>query len=163
MTQFWPPISDRETAELIEIANCTDENIWRREATLQAKKELIKRNISQAQQDEIIEAWYEELEEYFKKEAQRLKNNKTESYTILEMILIFVAGPIMFFKSLDDIFTLRKENYYLKFKQRIIILTLGSIAWFIFIYASIHSYQQRRLEEIEKIDISDWKKKHGYD
>ena len=66
MTQFTPPISDRETEELIEIANCTDENIWQREATVQAKKELIKRNISQEQQNKTIENWNIEAEKYLK-------------------------------------------------------------------------------------------------
>lgn len=163
MTQFKPPISDRETEELIEIANCTDENIWQREAILQAKKELIKRNISQEQQNEVIERWIKEADEYLKKEAERLEKNKTESYTTLEMILIFIFGPLKFFRRYDDVFTLRKENYFLKFRQRIVILTLGFIAWFIFIYMSFHHYEQKRLEEIEKIDISDWKKKHGYE
>ena len=163
MTEFKPPMSERETEELIEIANCTDENIWQREATLQAKKELIKRNISQEQQNEVIERWNKEVEEYLKKEAERLEKNKTESYTTWEMILIFVFGPLKFFRWYDDVFTLRQENYFLKFKQRIIILTLGFIAWFFFIYASFHYYEQKRLEEIEKVDISDWKKKHGYE
>ena len=102
-------------------------------------------------------------DEYFKKEAERLEQNKTESYTTWEMIQIFVFGPLNFFRWYDDVFTLRKENYFLKFKQRIIILTLGFIAWFFFIYTSFHYYEQKRLEEIEKVDISDWKKKHGYE
>ena len=163
MTQFKPPISDRETEELIEIANCTNDNIWQREATLQAKKELVKRNISQEQQNEVIESWNKEIEEYLKKEEERLEKNKTESYTTWEMISIFIFGPLDFFRQYDDVFTLRKKNYFLKFKQRIIILPLGFIAWFLFIYASFHHYEQKRLEEIEKVDISDWKKEHGYE
>ena len=91
------------------------------------------------------------------------EKNKTESYSAWEMILIFVFGPLKFFHRYDDVFTLRKENYLLKFKQRIIILTLGFISWFIFIYLTFNNYEQKRLQEIEKIDISDWKKKHGYE
>lgn len=89
MTEFKPPISDRETEELIEIANCTDEDIWQREATLQAKKELIKRKISQQQQNEVLERWNKEAKEYFKKEAETLEKNKTESYAIWEMVVFF--------------------------------------------------------------------------
>lgn len=167
MTEFKPPISDRETEELIEIANCTDENIWQREATLQAKKELIKRNISQEQQNEVIEIWKKEADEYFKKEAERLEKNKTESYEKWEMVILFLFGPVLFIRpylfNTHTLFTLRGENYFLKFKQRIIIFGLSFIAWFFYINYSLQQSEKKRLEEIYKIDISDWKKKHGYE
>ncbi|WP_418510228.1 hypothetical protein [Corallibacter sp.] len=162
MTEFNPPISKRETEELIEIAHSSTEH-WQLGAINQAKKELIRRNITPKEQNEVIENWKKEADEYFKNEEERLEKNKTESYSKWEMILIFIFGPLKFFRWYDDIFTLRKENYYLKFKQRIIILTLGFICWFIFIYTSFHRYEQKRLEEIEKIDISEWKKKQGYE
>lgn len=91
------------------------------------------------------------------------EKNKTESYSAWEMILIFVFGPLKFFHRYDVVFSLRKENYLLKFKQRIKILTLGFISWFIVIYLTFNYYEQKRLQEIENIDISDWKKKHGYE
>ena len=50
MTVFTPPISEREISELIIIANCTDENVWQLEATRQAKKELVKRGITEKEQ-----------------------------------------------------------------------------------------------------------------
>lgn len=162
MTEFNPPISKRETEELIEIAHSSTEH-WQLDAINQAKKELIRRNITPKEQNEVIENWKKEADECFKNEEERLEKNKTESYSKWEMILIFIFGPLKFFRWYDDIFTLRKENYYLKFKQRIIILTLGFICWFIFIYTSFHRYEQKRLEEIEKIDISEWKKKQGYE
>lgn len=167
MTEFTPPISDRETEELIEIANCTDEDIWQREATLQAKKELIKRNVSQKQQNEVIESWKKEADEYFKKEAEKLEKNKTESYEKWEMVVLFLFGPILFIRpylfNSHTLFTLRLENYFLKFKQRIIIFGLSFTAWFFYINYSFQQSEKKRLEEIEKIDISDWKKKHGYE
>ena len=160
MTEFQPPISERETEELIEIAHSSTDN-WQKEAINQAKDELLKRNITQAQQNEVIEKWEKEAEEYFENEIERLKKNKTESYKPWEMILIFIFGPLKFFRLYDDVFTLRKENYFLKFRQRIIILSLGFIAWFTFIYVSYQRYEKNRLKEIEKVDISDWKKEHG--
>lgn len=96
-------------------------------------------------------------------EKHLLRKNKTESYSAWEMILIFVFGPLKFFHRYDVVFSLRKENYLLKFKQRIKILTLGFISWFIVIYLTFNYYEQKRLQEIENIDISDWKKKHGYE
>src|SRR5690606_33388384 len=167
MTEFKHPMTDRETEELIEIANCTDEDIWQREATLQAKKELIKRNISQEQQNEVIERWNKEAEEYLKKEAERLEKNKTESYEKWEMVVLFLFGPILFIRpylfNSHTLFTLRRENYFLKIKQRIIIFGLSFIAWFFYINYSFQQSEKKRLEEIDKIDISDWKKKHGYE
>ncbi|MFI1770190.1 hypothetical protein [Thalassobellus citreus] len=166
-SEFTPPISDRETEELIEIAYCNDENIWQREATVQAKKELIKRNISQEQQNEIIKKWNIEAEKHLKEEAERLEKNKTESYTILQMVQLFLFGPLVFMNKYTveyhTIFSLRSENYFLKFKQRIIIFILSFIAWFFFIKFTVEQSQTKRQEEIDKIDISDWKKQHGYD
>lgn len=167
MTQFTPPISDRETEDLIEIANCTDENIWQRDATIQAKKELNKRNISQEQQNEVIEKWNKEAEKYFEKEAERLEKNKTESYTKSEMIRLFLFGPLIFMGKLNlgsdyyTIFDLRSENYYLKFKQRIILFILSFTAWYFIINFSINQSQKERQAEIDKIDITDWKKLFG--
>ncbi|MFD0932114.1 hypothetical protein ACFQ0R_05805 [Psychroflexus salinarum] len=101
---------------------------------------------------------------FFENERKEsFEKNRTESYSTWEMILIFVFGPLKFFRRYDDVFTSRKENYFLKFKQRIVILTLGFISWFVLIYITFNNYEQKRLEEIEKIDISDWKKKHGYE
>lgn len=137
MTEFHPPMSERETDELIEIANCTDETIWVKEASENAKKELVRRNISQAEQDKVIEKWNLEFKEYIEKEAIRLKNNETESYKIWEMVVLFIFGPILFFKphifNTHTIFTLKSENYQLKFKQRIAIFILSFIAWYIYL------------------------------
>jgi hypothetical protein len=167
MTEFIPPIRDRDTIELIEIASCKDENIWQKEATIQAKKELVKRNISQEQQNTILLEKKIIKEEEQKIEQQRLENNKTESYTYFEMAILFIFGPIIFFNTFlpshHTIFTLRSENYLLKFKQRVIIFILSFGAWFFYVDYSSMINEEKRLEEIEKIDITDWKKKHGYE
>lgn len=167
MTQFTPPISERTTEELIEIANCNDENIWQLEATKQAQQELVKRNISQEEQNEVIEKWNKELQVLLKKEKERLEKNKTESYEIWEMIVLFLFGPLLFVRpyifNSHTIFTLRSENFFLKFKQRIIIFVLSFIAWYFYIDYSHGQSEKKRQEEIDKIDISDWKKLHGYE
>lgn len=166
MTEFKPPISERETEELIEIANCTDEDIWQREATLQAKKELVKRNISQEAQNEVIEKWNKILEDNLKQETERLEKNKTESYETWEMVVLLLLGPFLFIRpymfNSHTIFTLRNENYYLKFKQRIGIFVLSFIAWYFYTNYAFEQSKKKRLDEIDNIDISDWKKKHGY-
>jgi hypothetical protein len=68
--------------------------------------------------------------------------------------------PYLFNK--HTLFTLRSENYFLKFKQRIIIFTLSFTTWFTYLNYQYKQSERKRLEEIEKIDISDWKQKHGY-
>ena len=167
MTEFVPPIKKRETKELIEIANCNDENVWQKEATIRAKKELIKRNVSQEEQNIFIAKKEVIKERKLKAELRRLENNKTESYTTFEIVILFIFGPLIFFNTFlpshHTIFTLRNENYYLKFKQRIIIFILSFSAWFLYVDYSSRKSEEKRLEEIEKIDISDWKKTHGYD
>lgn len=167
MTQFTPPISERTTEELIEIANCNDKNIWQLEATKQAQQELVKRNISQEEQNEVIEKWNQELQVLLKKEKEGLEKNKTESYEIWEMIVLFLFGPLLFVRpyifNSHTIFTLRSENFFLKFKQRIIIFVLSFIAWYFYIDYSHEQSEKKRQEEIDKIDISDWKKLHGYE
>lgn len=165
MTDFRPPISERETEELIGIANSSTK-YWQQEAINQAKKELMKRNISVFDQNEVVEKWNDEAKGLMHEEFQRLENNKTESYTKFEMIVLFVFGPLLFMKpfffSKHTLFTLRNENYYLKFKQRIIIFILSFATWFTYLNYQYEQSEKKRLEEIEKIDISDWKQKHGY-
>ncbi len=166
MTQFNPPISQREKEELIQIAySSTDQ--WQQEAINQAKQELIKRNVTPAQQQILIDKWSKEADEYFKEETTRLEKNKTESYEVWEMAILFIFGPILFLRPFifnsHSLFTLKSENYFLKFKQRLIILALSFISWFLYMdYTSLQT-EKKRLEEIQKIDISDWKKEHGYD
>lgn len=160
-------ITERETDELIFIANCTDEDIWQHEATLIAKKELLKRNISQDQQQAILERLNKEADDFLKKESVRLKKNETESYETWEMVILFLFGPILFLRpyyfNSHTIFTLRNQNYYLKFKQRIIIFVVSFIAWYFYMNYTFEQSEKKRIEEIEKIDISDWEKLHGYD
>ena len=51
---YTPPISDRETEELILIANNTT-NAWQEDAIRQAKEELKKRNISYDEQNKVLQ------------------------------------------------------------------------------------------------------------
>ena len=51
---------------------------------------------------------------------------------------------------------LRDFNYKLKFRQRIILLIVGTIFWII-TFISIYQFSEyKRMQEIEKVDISDW-------
>ena len=58
---------------------------------------------------------------------------------------------------------LNRENFKLKVKQRIIIISLSCIAWYAYIKHDIEIMNQKKIEKIESIDISDWESKMGYD
>lgn len=94
------------------------------------------------------------------------EKNKTEKYGLIEIIELFIFAPYYFirgsykFKSFKY---LNEENHIIKLKQKSIIYILSFLAWFFFINYQINDYQQKQLEEIQKIDISDWKKKQGYE
>ena len=159
MTEFKPPMSERETDDLVEIIYSPEH--WKKEAVNQAKKELRKREVSESEQLKILERWSKEFDKELKAEKDKLESNKTASYSYLEMVSIFIFGPFSFIRHIDPIFTLRSENFYLKFKQRLILLISGSVCWFLFIYIGFKQYEKERLEEIDKIDISEWRKIHG--
>jgi len=92
--------------------------------------------------------------------------NKTAKYGIMELIELFFFAPYYFIKGsyrFKSFSHLKKENYIVMLKQKTIIYILSFLAWFLFINYQIKNYEQKRFEEIEEIDISDWKKKHGYE
>ena len=60
--QYYPPFEERETDELIVVAN-TSENYWSPEIIEMAKNELLKRNVSVEEQLEKLKRWNEEFDE----------------------------------------------------------------------------------------------------
>jgi hypothetical protein len=85
MKVFDPPIEQRETEELIEIANGTTE-YWQQDAIELARAELIKRNISREEQDQVIHRW-EEYDHKNEIEYQRqLESNAFERYSVKKML-----------------------------------------------------------------------------
>jgi len=58
---------------------------------------------------------------------------------------------------------LKRENFRLKIKQRLIIVGLSCFLWFFYIQSNIKEMKQKRIDEIESIDISNWENKMGYD
>ncbi|AOW20177.1 hypothetical protein [Urechidicola croceus] len=163
MTEFKPPISERETEELIKIKYSTTDK-WQQEAINQANKELIKRNVTEKYESEIFQKWQQENEEYFRIIQEKLEKNKTESYKIWEIIVLYLFGPIIFIRGYGyyTIFNLRRDNYLLKFKQRIIVFILSFISWAIYINYTSKQSELKRQQEIDKIDITEWEKFHGY-
>ena len=165
MKEFTPPISELEDMKLIDIANSYSSE-WQSEAIRQAKLELANRKISINDQSEIIEIWKTAEELRVKEYENQLELNKTESYKLWEMLIIFIFGPIILMRpnlSKKSLSILKSENYQLKFKQRIILFILSLFAWFFYGNYSWTKQEEKRMEKVEKIDISDWEKEYGYD
>jgi len=166
MSDFIPPFSKRTVEELVMISNSNTEH-WQQEAINKAKSELIKRKVSINEQEELLSRIDKETQQYNQELEAWLENNKTESYKVWEMIVLLLFGPIIiikpYFFSRYNLFNLKGDNYYLKFKQRIIIFCLSFLSWIAYTEYSFQKSEKQRLEEIEKIDITEWKKKYGYD
>lgn len=161
MREFDPPIPERGTEELIEIANGTSDQ-WQQEAIDQAKTELLKRGIANEQQQRVIERWKKEEEEFQKRlevaYQNQVRQNETEGYTTGKMICIFLGAPFILLGKLRvdlSLWNLRKENYQRKFRQRLALLTVGAIFWSLLVLYSVRAYRERRLTEISNVDISE--------
>ena len=141
MSEYYPKISERQTDELIEIANSSTE-VWQQEVINQAKFELIKRNITEKQQDDFFEKKAEEVNDYFKNVELKRKANEFEKYNIFEMIFIAIVSPFILIRQWRVLYQLNEENYTLKFKQRFVMLSLGMIIWFGCFYYSFKNWQK---------------------
>lgn len=162
MTEFNPPISTRDTEELIAIANGTTDN-WQQEAIDQAIDELRKRNITREQQNRILDLWKNEDEKLELAYQRQLEQNETEGYSTGKMIYIFLVAPFILVGrwTVDlSLIELKRENYIKKFKQRLFLLLGGTTFWILFFVVSAGDYERKRQEEIDKVDISEWEKNY---
>ena len=165
MKTYKPPIKERTTKELIIIANSSEKK-WQKEAILQAKNELLIRNISEKQQEDFFEAEFEKAEQYYKRVEQKRHQNLTESYSIITIIFIFIITPFLLvgkWKVGLSLTELKRENYLLKFKQKLITLIISIIVYSVSIYFYIDYLNKKNQSEINNIDISEWEKKYGYE
>lgn len=167
MAEFRPPIAERATEKLIQIVYEGIDH-WQHEAIDQAKKELIKRNISQEEQNNVVEKWERELDEYLQEQAIVFEQNEFESYTKLRMLYIFSVAPFILVGKWSvgkDLFELRNENFKLKFKQRLILLIFGTLCWIGVISYTVKSSEEKRLKLTpkEEVELSKWMEKHGYE
>ena len=137
MTEFYPPVQERETDDLMEIA-ISKQGEWQVDIVNQAKKELLKRGIS----IEEIEETKEKYEDFLKREElnrqKQLKENEEISYKTGEMILIVLITPfILLGKSYNltglSLGELKEENFKLKYNQRLFSLIIGLILWMVLI------------------------------
>lgn len=87
--------------------------------------------------------------------AIQIKRNELEKYTFIEMLKIFFLAPYDLFRFFNSgLRELWDFNYKTKFRQRIILLVLGTIFWILFIVGIFKYDEYKRIKEIESIEIS---------
>ena len=144
MTQYIPPINERESGELWLIA-VDDGTEWQQDAIDQATQELKKRG---ATNQEFIDNKADNVE--FRKRLDafnqaEIEKRKIESYNKAEMLTIIIFSPFYIIKGSSTskgLFQLKSEQYNLKFKQRLILLITGVVVWTTVLYVAmkINSY-----------------------
>ncbi|CAM3755223.1 hypothetical protein FLGE108171_13620 [Flavobacterium gelidilacus] len=124
------------------------------------------RNISEKQQEDFFDSELEKAEEYYKKVEEKRHQNLTESYSIITIIYIFIMTPFLLVSNWKiglSLIQLKRENYLLKYKQRLITLIISIIVYTISIYFYVDYLNKKWETEINNIDNSEWERKYGYD
>lgn len=115
---FKPLISERETDELIQIANYPDH--WNPEAGLQAKKELANRNVSLEYQNKKVAVW----DRYNQKKTEITRKRRgKEGYNWLKFI--FFPHEVLLEMLFDG--DLKEDGYVRKHRQRKYTLTIFAL------------------------------------
>lgn len=151
MYKLEPPLEERELDEVVAIAHSTPDE-WQQEVIELAKQELQRRNVSLEEQENIINQWYKNIEDWE-------NENSTESYSKWEMIkILFLAPAYLTCKVTPDysLTELKADNYLKKHKQRIILLIAGTILYFIMMAGLIFYIGYSSERSTEKADITEW-------
>jgi len=108
---------------------------------------------------ELIKSDNNALNAFNKAWKKQEERNELAKYTTLEMIKIFLFGPYELFKFYNSgLRELWSFNYKTKFRQRLILLILGTIFWMLFVVGTYRYYEYNRIQEIESVDITDWER-----
>lgn len=132
--------SNDKTDYLVILASTLDNPELRDEAISELKaigiseKEIEERYKSLDSYDAPMRAFY-------KYNAAKSDDNELESYTVLQMVNVFLFGPYRLFKSFDSgLAELEGDNFKLKYRQRIFLLIGGTLFW-ILVMLLIFKYQ----------------------
>ena len=105
---------------------------------------------------EIIKSEKDTLKAFNKAWKKQAERNEIEKYTPIEMIKIFLFGPYELFKFFNSGLTELKEfNYKTKSRQRLILLTSGTVFWILVILGGYQYSEYKRMQEIERANIKD--------
>lgn len=124
--EFSPPVNERQTKELLNIIS-NDEK-WAKEIQILAEKELYRRNLTRQTIVEERQKRINTLKKFKGRKADQLEKNRTESYTITEMIVIAILFPFSFlidFNPLTEFGNLDAGNYKRKIWQRVVLILIS--------------------------------------
>ncbi len=106
---------------------------------------------------EKIKSKRSSLKAFERASKRQSERNEREEYTLLEKVKIFLFGPFdLFMRYETGLKQLYDFNYKTKFRQRLILLILGVAFWFSLGYFTFLYHEHKRIEAIEKADISAW-------
>lgn len=141
---------------LITVYNTVDDE----ELKSESYEKLIEFGLDERQIKERYEILKSEIDDskvFDKAWNIQAKRNENERYTLFEKIKIFLFGPYDLFKFYDSgLKELRVKNYQVLFRQRLILLISGTIFWILLFIGVYKYYENKRMQEIEKADISEW-------
>ena len=167
-------IKAEDISNLVWIINSRTD-FWDDNTKYLAKEELKRRKISPSEQNKLLKDfldWDIETEKEWKKiyldsksEESEFFNLEKAEFSIRDKILILITAPFTILRNGigPDLFVLYSDKKMKMFWEKLLFLIFGILIWFSFIYFGYRNYENNRLKEIENIDISDWKEKHGYE
>lgn len=135
-TEFTPAVTERDTDELIGIVYAPAGD-YQEEFVRQAKAELIRRGVTQEEQDAKIQEWARA-----EKEAERLAQiermeNAQKVYPLGKKIAIFLGAPFVLLGRTylwESYSELKQENFVIMARQRLILLVGGVIFYVLLIF-----------------------------
>ncbi|MGL1884867.1 MAG: hypothetical protein OCD76_00020 [Reichenbachiella sp.] len=155
--EFDPPIPSRTTEELIAIFHFPED--WNQEAVKQAESELLERNISQDEQNEIVERLTKEVENL---NAKIEKEQRNEKYSYLDMFFMCLYLP----RTILTDWSLEKDGYTILHKQRLQTIIAGFVFWSIMVLVGINTFDREAIEwqnEVNNEDIYEWEREYYSD
>lgn len=135
---FSPAISSYNNQELIAISVSTAE-FWHAEAVLQAREELLKRDLPGDMMEALLKKWKGVTVDDELARLKQLAINEKAGYSVFAMLYIFLFAPsfmsgrMRFDKSLVE---LKRGGFKLKYRQRALMIYLGLAFWIIVIILS---------------------------
>lgn len=130
--EFNPPVKERKTKELLDIIS-NDEK-WAEEIQALAEQELYNRNFTRQVILQEKQKRIKTLKRFNERKLIRLEKNRTEGYTVAEMILIVIFFPFSLFldfNPLTEFWELDAGNYKKKIWQRIVLILISLFLWFL--------------------------------
>ena len=128
--EFNPPITERKTKELFNILS-NDEK-WTKEIQLLAEEELYRRNYTQQIIIQEKSKRIKTIQKFKERERRTFEKNRTESYSVIEMLLIIAFFPFSFvlhLNPLSEFWRLDAGHFKKKIWQRIILIIISILLW----------------------------------